>query len=252
MNKEKQTTWTIVAVLVIMSCALFAYIFYPYPKPLDEQLTAFGRIADSDDLWHQGVLKHKDGDLESALALYTQAIEVLPESKMALLYRGTLHYDQAHYPQAIQDYTQALTIDPEFTWALNARGVAHYRNGDPDAAQADFDLSHQLDPTFIGPLLNQGVIQKLEGNLDEALMLLTRAEEFSLASIPTLEVLENVADIQFQQGQTDKALITYNDLVNYYPDHLPAYKARAKVYRTLGDHAKADADEQYYLSENSQ
>lgn len=246
MKNNKTTIWGIASVSVVLICVLFTFFLTPHPQPLDEQLTAFGRIADSDDLWQEGVLKHGAGDLDAALALYTQAIEVHPKSTMAYLYRGTLHYDRANYTQAIQEYTQALAIDPEFTWALNARGVAHYRNGDSDAAQQDFSKSHTLNPSFIGPAINQAVIQKLEGHLDQALMLLTQAEGFSSVSTPSPNVLENVGDIQFSQGNADEALNTYTTLLEYYPDHQQAYRARAMIHRALGNADKANEDELRY------
>ena len=194
------------------------------------------------------MLQHGAGAHEEAFALYTQAIDTNPESKMAYLYRGTLHYDNARYAQAIADYTQALTIDPEFTWALNARGVANYRTGNADEAQADFKQSQTLDPTFIGPAINQAVIEKLEGNLDEALMLLTRAEEFSLASIPTRQVLVNIADIHVAQGNTDKAISTYTDIIKHYPEYAIAYHERATLYRAQGKDTEATADEERYTT----
>ncbi len=248
MDKAKSSVWLTISVIVTLACVLFALILYPHPHPLDEQLSAFVRIADSDDLWHEAVLKHGTGDHAEAMTLYTQAIEVHPESKMAYLYRGTLHYDQGNYSEAINDYTQALAIDPEFTWALNARGVAFYRSSDSDKAQADFARSHELDPSFIGPLVNQAVIEKLEGNSDEALMLLARAEDFSLASTPTLKVLENIGDIQFSQGDAPSALATYNELVKQYPEYPSAYRERAKIHHNLGNTTEAKTDEEHYQS----
>ena len=246
--KDKQKVWLTVITVTLLFCAVFVIVLYPNPQPLDEQLTTFGKIADSDDLWHQGVLQHGTGAHEEALTLYTQAIDTHPESKMAYLYRGTLHYDNARYTEAINDYTQALAIDPEFTWALNARGVANYRTGNSDAAQADFKHSQTLDPTFIGPAINQAVIEKLDGNLDEALMLLTRADEFSLATIPTLKVLENIADIYSTQGNTDKAISTYTDIIKHYPNYVIAYHERATLYRAQGKDTEATADEERYTT----
>ncbi len=246
MNASKGIVWFTAASISVFFSIAFTIMLFPDPLPVDEQLAAYGKIVDSDDRWNEGIQKHHQGDYEAAMDLYTQAIQIHPESKMAYLYRGTLHYDQGNYEEAINDYTQALNIDSQFTWALNARGVALFRNGQADSAQKDFAYSQEIDPTFIGPNINQAVIQKLQGNLDQALMILNQAEGFSLATKPTREVLENIVDIYHSQGNMEQALTTCTQLIENYPEHAKAYKLRAQLYRALGNEEQAKADEQHY------
>lgn len=246
MKNHPAMVWGLVSVGVLTLCALFTCLLYPTPRPLDEQLDDFSRTVTRDDLWHAGVVKHGAGELNEAIALYTQSIEAEADSTMAYLYRGSVYYERADYAQAIQEYTQALTIDPVFTWALNARGVAHYRNGNPEAAQADFQQSLDLDPNFIGPFINQAVIQRLNGNTDGALLLLSQAKEFSVAVPPSLDVLEVEGDIHYTQGKLHEALNSYSTIVDFYPEQPAAYRARALIYRALGDEEKAHSDELQY------
>jgi len=246
MNASKGIVWFTAASISVLFSIAFTIMLFPDPLPVDEQLAEYRIIVDSDDRWNEGIQNHHQGDYVVAMNLYNQAIQIHPESKMAFLYRGTLHYDQGQYEEAINDYTQALNIDSQFTWALNARGVALFRNGQPDSAQKDFAYSQEIDPTFMGPNINEAVIQKLKGNLDQALMILNKAEGFFLPTKPTREVLENIVDIFHSQGNMQQALTICTQLIENYPEHAIAYKLRAQLYRALGNEEQAKADEQHY------
>jgi len=85
-------------------------------------------------------------DVDHAIADYTEAIRLDPNLSAAYLLRGSLHpIDDDE--SAIADYTEALRIDPNLSEAYIYRGNLYlYYRQDYDRAVADFETAFELDP----------------------------------------------------------------------------------------------------------
>jgi serine/threonine protein kinase len=64
----------------------------------------------------------------------------------ACLLRGRASLQRGDYAHAIADFTDAIHLDPDSAWAYVNRGAAHLQRGQLDAAQADFDFALRLAP----------------------------------------------------------------------------------------------------------
>src|SRR6266508_1755275 len=99
------------------------------PTPTDRPADAYlARALDNYD-------QH---DLNGAIADYTQALALQPNSADAYLGRGLAYYARGDMDGAIADFTQALALRPAAANIYNNRGLAYYDKGDREQAIADY------------------------------------------------------------------------------------------------------------------
>jgi tetratricopeptide (TPR) repeat protein len=97
---------------------------------------------------HRGIAYQCKGNLDSAIADFSEAINLNPTSADAYFHRGTAFLAKGAYDRAIADLDQAIGLDPKDPEAYNARGEAYRDKGDSDRALADFDLALEIDPAM--------------------------------------------------------------------------------------------------------
>ncbi|NJK40546.1 MAG: serine protease [Acaryochloridaceae cyanobacterium SU_2_1] len=124
--------------------------------------------ATASDFYLQAGDKHKQGDLEGAIANYDAALKLKPDfaeaqanRKLALasladyhqavgglakiyLDRGNLQQALKDYGSAIADYTQAISLNPQYADAYYNRGVVHQKRGNLPQAKADLETAATL------------------------------------------------------------------------------------------------------------
>jgi lipoprotein NlpI len=89
------------------------------------------------------------GDLDQAIADYTQAVTLDPNNAVAYNNRGLAYGQRAQagdLDQAVADYTQTITLDPTNRAAYFGRALVHLFAGSLPRALVDLDRSSQLDP----------------------------------------------------------------------------------------------------------
>ena len=147
------------------------------------------------------------GELEKAIADYTKAIELDPNDEVAYNNRGCAYDSLGELEKAIADYTKAIELNSNYEAAYNNRGYAYDSLGELEKAIADYTKAIELNPDYANPHKHLGVIWKKQGNLRKAEKHLTKSIELN-------------------------------------PKYKEAYQERAKVYHSLGEEAKAAADEE--------
>lgn len=71
---------------------------------------------------------------------------------------------------AVRRFTQAYELDPHLRQALLDRGIVYFREmGRPDEALADFDALLEEDPHYGPALLNRAMLAQEQGHYDKAL-----------------------------------------------------------------------------------
>ncbi len=89
------------------------------------------------DAYNRGVAYYARGELDEAIASYTEAVRLNPKLADAYLNRGAAYDAKGELDEAIADFTQALRLNPKDAEAHNNRGVAYKSKGDLDKAIAD-------------------------------------------------------------------------------------------------------------------
>ena len=100
--------------------------------------------------------RNNSGDVDRAIADYTEAIRLDPNFARLHYYLGLAHMERYmerenawDIDRAIADYTEAIRIDPNFAWAHYDRGFSYMvRNntGDIDRAIEDFETALRINP----------------------------------------------------------------------------------------------------------
>lgn len=199
--------------------------------------------------YNLGLSLYDKGDLEGAIANYTQAIKLNPRSADAFYNRGLAYYDNEDYSNAIGDYTKSLQINPQAD-AYNNRGLAYEKYGNRTAAATDYRTALRLNP---GYELAQDNLDRVEGNDNESSAGSGGGGgESSAGSKNTSKTNNNssndsnyyaeLADDYYDKRDFDNALINYTKAINLAPNEAASYVRRGFIYHYTGRVSEAYDD----------
>lgn len=115
------------------------------PTPTGEELFA-------EHLLVRALGKQKAGNLDAAIADYTEALHLNPSYFQAYNNRGLAYSHKGDLEKAIADYDEAIRLNPSEAVAYNNRGLALKVNGNLADATADFNEAHRLNLEHIAAL----------------------------------------------------------------------------------------------------
>jgi Tfp pilus assembly protein PilF len=127
-------------------------------------------------LWQQGYQAHMDGDLESAVELYTRSIELSPTAE-AYTFRGWAYSHMGRTDDALEECHKAIEVDPDFGNPYNDIGAYLMAKGQLDEAVEWFEKAKQApryEPRHF-PFMNLGRVYAAKGMVRRAI------EEFERA-----------------------------------------------------------------------
>jgi tetratricopeptide (TPR) repeat protein len=142
---------------------------------------------------------------DRALADYSQAIKLEPNSAKTYYERGCVYLNKGDKDRAIADYSQAIRLDPNYASAYNTRGSAYYGKRDKDRAIADCNQALRLDPNY-------------------ALAYSSRAGAYSW------------------KKDVNRAIADYSKAIKLDPNNGDNYWSRGSMYYDKGDYNRAFAD----------
>ncbi|MBI4643255.1 MAG: tetratricopeptide repeat protein [Deltaproteobacteria bacterium] len=99
------------------------------------------------------------------------------KSAMDFFVSGGAHLDQGNLDQAIADYTEAIQLKPDFFVAYLNRGTAQRKKGEVDLAIADYTQAIQLKSNLYDAYTLRGICFGKKGRYEEAIADLTKALE---------------------------------------------------------------------------
>jgi tetratricopeptide (TPR) repeat protein len=130
-------------------------------------------------LYRQSILRGElamgRGDTFTAVAAFTEAIGLKPESMLGYLKRGEARHQRGELEAAADDLAAATTHDPTATRALELRGDVDLARQLPERATEHYATCVKLDDRWPGVLYKLGLAQMLAGRPKEAADALTRA-----------------------------------------------------------------------------
>lgn len=98
--------------------------------------------------YNRGRTRAAKGDLDAAIADYSEAIRINPDFGDAFCNRGMARQAKDDIDGALADYDQAIRLQPADPINFNNRGVAREAKGDLEGALADYHEAILLKRDF--------------------------------------------------------------------------------------------------------
>ena len=136
-----------------------------------ELSTAHGEIWDiwtgHDDaelfsLMEQGIVLMSTRQLDEALKVFDDLVEIAPDYAEAWNKRATVHFLLGNLADSIADVDVTLKLEPRHFGALSGLGQIEMQRGDPEAALSAFEAAVLVHPHLPG---TRGIIQELRRRL---------------------------------------------------------------------------------------
>ncbi|MGP0089765.1 MAG: tetratricopeptide repeat protein [Xanthobacteraceae bacterium] len=115
-----------------------------YDQAIDEQAYGAKRQPNISPFVERASAHIERGELERAIAEYSEAIRLDPDRATAFFDRAAAYYMKGDLDRAIADYDQAIRLRPDFAPAFKNRGLAHFFVGEFSSAMADLEQSNRL------------------------------------------------------------------------------------------------------------
>ena len=130
---------------------------------------------------YRGLAYRDRGDFGRAIADYTAAIRLAPDSATAYEDRGNAFRDRGELDRAIADYDAAIRLEPKIHWAYKSRGRAFFAKKEYGEAAADFAAATWLFLSDEESFYLLGVAELARGKRDAAIEAFREA--FTLGSM---------------------------------------------------------------------
>lgn len=153
---------------------------------------------------------YRNGDYDSAIAQYSEAIKLNPKYFEAYVRRADALWMKDEYDQCISDCNQAIKINPDYGPAYSQRADGYARKGDFDRAIAGYDKAIKLSPRYVEAYVNRG-------------------------------------NIYGEKGDFDRAIESYDKAIKINPKEPNAYASRSMTYANMGNFKAAIADGETFL-----
>lgn len=109
-----------------------------------------------------------NGNYQSAISEYSQAIDLNTKNAIAYRNRGTAYANLQNYSYAARDYSRVIELDPSNASAYVGRGAAYIYMGQYNAAISDLTKAIQLNPNDPLSYYNRGICYQATGNMERA------------------------------------------------------------------------------------
>ena len=121
----------------------------------------------------------KNGDIEKAILLFTEALELNPNDYNIISDRGVAYLQANDKEKCFADFNRAIELQPHYSYRYACRAFAKNNFGDLDGAVEDYQKAVELDPTDAVAQNNLGILLEKKGYQDEADARFERADALS-------------------------------------------------------------------------
>jgi tetratricopeptide (TPR) repeat protein len=118
---------------------------------------ASSQIAVAQTIMHDAARAYKQQDYETAIQLYSQAIDQGIVQGNPYLFRGLAYFYKGDGKKALEDLETYIQSDKNNADVYNVMGLIHYELGDNSEAKYYYDLAVNADPNFSEVYVNRGM-----------------------------------------------------------------------------------------------
>ena len=218
-----------------------AAVLFPRAFALHRQ----GRLADAEAIYRQiiaaepahfdsvhllGVILHQRGDPAAAAKQIGRALQIDPDSAIALNNCGNALLELKRYEEALGSYDRALALQPDYADALCNRGAVLHELGRYHEALASCEASIAAESGYAEAYSNRGNTLKELQRWEEAVLSCERA----LALQPDFAPAHlNRANALRELKRVEDALASYDRAIALRPDYADAFTNRGIALQDL-------------------
>lgn len=100
---------------------------------------------DTDYILYKANIYYEAGQIQTAIEVMDQYIEVVPDYAGGYYRRGWFKDNIKDIDGAIEDYTTSITLDSDYPYAIMSRGNMYLLKGENELAKKDFEMVVQKD-----------------------------------------------------------------------------------------------------------
>lgn len=100
---------------------------------------------DTDYILYKANIYYEAGQIQTAIEVMDQYIEVVPDYAGGYYCRGWFKDNIKDIDGAIEDYTTSITLDSDYPYAIMSRGNMYLLKGENELAKKDFEMVVQKD-----------------------------------------------------------------------------------------------------------
>ncbi|MGC4081507.1 MAG: protein kinase [Vicinamibacterales bacterium] len=178
----------------------------------------------------------RDWDMPRAMRHLTRAVELDRGQALPRIYHAWIHVILGNFPEAVRLAREAQAIDDTSPLVNSGAGYAYFMAGRFDDGAAECDRALETQPNFIIGLYVKGMCRAVQGRLDEAIDLLSRAAAMSNRAPFYLGLLGNFFATA---GRVDEAHAILDELQSRVADSYVPPHAFTFIYTALGDLERA-------------
>lgn len=134
----------------------------------------------------------KEGKINEAIKLYTEALKVSPSHPDIISDRGVAYLHLENKELCYQDFQLALELQPQKAYRYTSFAFAMNHFGDIEGAIRQYEKAIELDPDDAVAHNNLGLLLEQKGYKDEAQVKFDRADKLSKLEDEFLEMLDKM------------------------------------------------------------
>jgi Flp pilus assembly protein TadD len=193
-------------------------------------------VESADDARVRAAKALNQRDLDLALYMYVQAVQLEPDDSESLYRIGAIHEQRGNNTLAARAYARVLEIDPEHARALQGFGLTQFEARDFPAAKSTLEHAVAVDPSLWRSHNILGVIADTDGDYE------TAADHYgkALAARPgSVSLLNNRGYSKYMAGDYAGAKADFLKALEANPEFERAWHNLGLVYAREGAYEKA-------------
>jgi tetratricopeptide (TPR) repeat protein len=269
------STVLLVATVFVSSCKVVEKSATP-AAPVPVQSVSNNSAVDSDKqkefqyLYVEGVKQRTIGNIDEAVKIFSQCLEMDPNSAAAMYEIANIHVSKGDYQSSMMMLEKAVSINPDNKYYHILLAKLYQQNKLYDKAAAEYKTLEKIEPNVIEYPYYQASMLGMAGKTTDAIatynllekrmgiseMLSIGKQQLYLqagnkaAAYKEIEKLIAaypaepkyyglLADMYLNDGQREKAFENYNRILQVDPDDGFVHLSIANFYKEGGDMAKA-------------
>jgi len=184
----------------------------------------------TDELFHQALTAHQNGDLMTAGQLYERIISLNINHFDALHLIGVVYFQLQNPAKSVQFIKQAIKLNPNINVVYNNLGLALQALGQFQESIQAFTKSIQLERNNPESFFNLGNSFASSENLFEAL----KSYDEAIRQNPTYaQAFNNRGNIKQELNLLEEALVDYELAIKFFPYYDEARTNRGNILQEL-------------------